>query len=251
MSVHGEVFFILNGWMNFLALMISSALYHVRFSPLRAVLSAASGAVYAVLAWQGSSNLRGPANVLFVGLCMVWISFGKKCLKLFPLFLAAGLLLSGMANYARRGGAQTWLVAFAGGGVTASLCVVSKRGVLKNDAVFIRIQQNDQLIRIPGLVDSGNILSDGISGLPVIITPAIRMGQLLPPGTVPRDLSTLPSGWRLIQAKTIGGNVTLMCFYPGSVSVGQGNAWRRVDAVIAVSESIDNKALIPGRLFEQ
>ena len=102
---------------------------------------------------------------------------------------------------------------------------------------------------LPALRDSGNRLSDGISGLPVIVAPEKRVVRLLPAGVRAADLATLPPGWRLLPIRTAAGEGTLMCFRPDSAELVQDGKARQVEATIAISDFAEKSALVPEELF--
>ena len=63
------------------------------------------------------------------------------------------------------------------------------------------------------------------------------------------DLSTLPQGWRLVRAKTAAGSRALMCFEPDLIEIKAGKYARHTEAVIAVSDFEESRALLPGSIF--
>ena len=90
MQVYGEAFFFINGWMDFLCILLAARLGRSRFHAGKALISAALGSVYGVLAWMpGTHLLRTVPALLTVCLLMCQVAFGKRCLRLFPLVLAA------------------------------------------------------------------------------------------------------------------------------------------------------------------
>ena len=92
MRVYGEAFFLMNGWMDYLCLMLTASLGRRRFRPGRALLAAGLGAGYALIAWMGGAWLRGVPALAAAALGMTSIAFGRGGLRLWPLTGAAGRL---------------------------------------------------------------------------------------------------------------------------------------------------------------
>ena len=111
MRVYGEAFLMINCWMDFLCLWLAARLGRSRFHTGKALISAGLGGVYGVLAWTGEMRfLRGGPMLLAVCLLMCWITFGKRCPRLFLLVFAAGWMLSGLSNFVMEKGGPAWAV---------------------------------------------------------------------------------------------------------------------------------------------
>lgn len=246
MRVGGEAFFLLNGWMNFLSLFLAARLARTAFRPRRCLAAALLGALYAMLAWQRSALWRALPALVLSATVMAAAAFGRDALRaLAPLF-AGGLLLSGTVDFLRRLLPAPWTLLLCGAaalgldallrqsarGGACSLCVETKRGH----------------VWLSALVDSGNLLRDGVSGLPVIVAPYQALRRVLPPGMNPNDLGTLPRGYYLVRARTAAGERTLMTFHPARLLLRQSGKTRRVDAAVAVSDFRGNMALVPEAL---
>ena len=211
MRVYGEAYFCLNMGMDFLCLLLAARLGRLRFRPGRALLAAGLGGGYALLALMGPPWLGGAWGLMLSALCMCLLAFGRRGLRGFPLLLRRGPDGEGRFEVELRLG--------------------GRRAVL------------------PALRDSGNLLADPVSGLPVIVIPAPLARSLLPPGTRPERLDTLPPGGRLIRMRTAGGVGTAMLFCPDEIILRQGGAARRVDAMAAAAPFRDCWALLPEALF--
>ena len=99
------------------------------------------------------------------------------------------------------------------------------------------------------LRDTGNLLLDSVSGLPVIVLPRNLVRDFLPRGTDLKDLSTLPAGWRLLRVKTAAGSKALMCFTPDEIIIRQGTRTWQIEAAAAVADFAETRALLPDSLF--
>lgn len=252
MRVYGEAFFFINGWMDFLCLLLAARLGRSKFHMGKALISAGLGGVYGVLAWtDGKYFLRTVPALLLAYLLMCWMAFGKRCPRLFPLTAAAGWMLSGLSNFVlEKGGPPASVVFIDSFAALAVLLLIRQIG---NRAGYftLLIEYGGKAAELPALRDTGNLLSDGFSGLPVIVLPEKLARAFLPPGADPGDLSTLPPGWRLLRAKTAAGCKTLMCFTPERIVLRQGKRAWRAEAAVAIAHFEESRALLPGSLFSE
>lgn len=251
MRIYGEAFLFINVWMNFLSLLLAARLGRRRFRWGRALLASAFGAAYALLACMTEGEwLRGEEALTVVCLGMTLIAFGRRGIGTLPLVLAAGWLLGGLSDFAQRKGASPGLIlgVSAGTALVVGLCC---RGIsAKGRAEYVlTICLNGRRITVPALLDTGNLLMDSASGLPVVVLPETLARPLLPPFVRVKDLTTLPAGWRLLRARTAAGEGTLMCFTPDAVEIRHGKKTRRADAAAALSDYQGRCALLPAGLF--
>ena len=101
-------------------------------------------------------------------------------------------------------------------------------------------------VALDGIVDSGNMLRDPITALPVVVVAFQALKPHLPHTLVLGRLDTLPRGYRLLSVQTATGNALLMCFRPRALYIRHGRVWRAADAVIAISDALEgNRALLP------
>ena len=89
MRVNGEIFFLINGWMNYLSLLLAARLGRVRLR--RGLLSSVLGSGYALAAWGWLPTLRGVPQLMLAALGMAALSFGRHALIMGPLVLACSL----------------------------------------------------------------------------------------------------------------------------------------------------------------
>ena len=102
-------------------------------------------------------------------------------------------------------------------------------------------------LTLTALIDSGNLLRDAVTGLPVIIISrraAQRLVQLPPKGKV-----VYP--FRLLTVRTISGTALMTVFHPDSVCLLLPEGWTRVETLLGVSpEGYDGfQALVPSCLM--
>lgn len=104
-------------------------------------------------------------------------------------------------------------------------------------------------VALDGIVDSGNMLRDPVTALPVVVVSFQAVQAHLPRGTVLGCYDTLPRGYRLISVHTAAGSALLMCFRPRALYIRHGRVWRAADAVIAVTDALEGRrALLPSTM---
>lgn len=98
-------------------------------------------------------------------------------------------------------------------------------------------------------MDSGNLLRDGITGLPVVVCSQQALSPLLPrmyPGM-------LPEGFRYLSVRTAAGGALMPCFRPEGVRLLGNGGWIPVEAVVGLT--VDGysgfQALVPAALTRE
>lgn len=102
-------------------------------------------------------------------------------------------------------------------------------------------------LTLTALIDSGNLLRDPVTGLPVIVISrraAMRLVQLPGEGKV-----VYP--FRLLTIRTVSGHGMMTVFHPDSVYLLKNGQWVRTEALLGVSpEGYDGfQALVPASLM--
>ncbi|MDD3401507.1 MAG: sigma-E processing peptidase SpoIIGA [Eubacteriales bacterium] len=246
MRVSIEWFLIDNTVMNCLVFMLSSTLLGTRVR-FRSVLAfSLVGAVYALLSLSAFPVLQSLwcKGILFLLFALPFLKTGRSYLSaLMCVFISAFLL----------GGLLTFLTLMLGGSVSKNgtlmgtvpiraaligglLCAVIPRYMrslirqrrIKESIVPLRIRTKQGEITLQGFIDSGNLVTEPITGLPVIFVAMNVEGSIPVP-----------------FADASGGGVCL-AQRPNSVKVKLG-VWQSVDAFIATAPNrIDHgEAIVP------
>ena len=251
MQVNGEAYFLINVWMNFLSLYLAGALCRRRIQGKKCLIAAALGGIYALLAWE-FPLFRALPFLVCTSWLMALLAFGRHFSRPLPLLLGAGFLLSGVSSYLMEHSITgPWLLLSAGAFSLLIIHAFRRFHVSGQGKKRLMIFHRGKQISLPAFRDSGNLLSDPITALPVIVAPISLLTPLLPPGINPRDLSTLPPGFHLIPIQTAGGKRTLMAFHPENIQLLMGNSACFIDAMIAHSDFSENRALLPEAIFHQ
>lgn len=113
--------------------------------------------------------------------------------------------------------------------------------------VSVEVSAGHGRLRLTALVDSGNLLRDPVTGLPVIVMSRNAASRLVPlPGE-----DSLPPGMRLISVRTVAGPSLMAVFRPEQVRVLLPGGWRGARAVIGLSpDGYEGfQALLPASLL--
>lgn len=134
--------------------------------------------------------------------------------------------------------------------------------VPRSAAVSLRIGQRH--VSLTALIDTGNLLRDAVTGLPVIVVSRRAAAKLMP---LPEDGSILP-GMRLMNVRTISGTALMTIVKPDSVRIRSSGTWQEAPSLIGLSpdgyegfqalvpaclvrheESLHQKIHLPGRMI--
>ena len=112
----------------------------------------------------------------------------------------------------------------------------------------VDVRHGPHHLTLTALIDSGNLLRDAVTGLPVIVISrraAQRLVQLPPEGRL-----TYP--FRLLTVRTVSGTGMMTVFHPDSVFLLMPEGWTRVETLLGVSpEGYDGfQALVPASLMQ-
>lgn len=217
MEVYIDLLILLNFLVDLLLIMGANRLCGHPPGARRALGAALLGGLYAgACVLPGFGFLAGVMWRL-VSLALVSVAaFGlnQSAFRRGCLFVLLSMALGGIALGFAQGGFFPLVLA---AGVLCLLCIVGFRGRAgKAQYVPVAIRHGDQSLSLTALVDTGNTLSDPISGRPVLVVDARAAHRLL--GLQPEDLSrpldTLASGkqpgLRLIPYSAVGQRAGLL-----------------------------------------
>lgn len=239
MELSVELFLIDNLLMDLLMLRLAAAIGGLRLRPWLAAAVALFGAVYALLSMTTMPVLAclpcklGLCAVASLPLVRAPKDIPRAVLSLFAaaclmggLLLALCMMLGGTLSGGALIGTVPLRIALLG--ATAALAlprlVRSALSALRNRSkrVLLRIILEDRTLEVMALADSGNLLTEPLSGKPVII--------------VERALLPDCSHGRPVPYATLGGEGFLYAVRPRLVQVYLGG-WHVIDAMIAPSDT--------------
>ncbi len=287
-TVWGDLLFFVNFCMDFQCLFLTAKLLHRPFFVWRAALFAALGAIYAVAALF----IQTSGVVAFLADCAVCLlmcvgTFAQKNYRTVRIFLpflvyfgvsfAVGGAMSGMAallshielpigtNETEVSTGLFFLLAAAGGISTFLWGRTAQRRAAQMRA-RLRAGIGRAAISLCAMVDTANLLSDPISGKPVVIVSRAAMQELLPQPlarvVASDDISALGDleaeharRVRLLHAGSVTGEKLLFAISPDWAFLDCGKGEVAVDLLLAPTAlhmGFDEcEALLPAELIRE
>ncbi len=249
--LYADILFFINFSMDFITLYLTSRLTSGPPAGVRFVLSAILGGIYGTLAVAlGIDGVPGVLAAGAVSVIMVLISFGTGNLTLIlrrsAVFWGGAALLGGVMTALCSLGDSFGAPGSSSGGTAilflgSTLCLLAVKAMShfkKRKILRITVTLGNKRTVFDALCDSGNLVTDPMTGKPVIIADKSVMHMIVPelcetPMAVPERLS---SKIRMIPVKGIGGSGLLMGFIPDSISVADTSGEKNCSAIIAVAD---------------
>jgi len=170
------------------------------------------------------------------------------CIRCTLMTLCASLLLGGAMTAFLSSG----MAAVPSGVLSAGLCLLACLLMKLLPAALCDVRQvelrvEERSIILPAMVDSGNLLTDPITGLPVLVIPQKAAHTLFPDVRDLSCLSALPLGFRLLSVRTAAGASLLPMFRPDECRIYvNGNACKaQLLAAVAGRDYSGVQALVP------
>lgn len=281
-TVWGDLLFFVNFCMDFQCLFLTARLLHRRFPVWRGALASAGGAVYAVAALFMATG-RVTAFLLDFAVCvlMCLVTFGERGLRLSQFFIpfavyfgvsaAVGGVMTGLSYWLNgltlpetepAGGPRFYVLAALGGLLTflwGRLCQRRAKG--KHATLRVVLDQKEATFAC--MADTGNLLTDPVSGRPVVIVSRRSAGALLPlpllRALIDRDaVAALPPALarrvRLVPSVSATGSGLLVAVLPDSAGLDAGRGEKAVDLLLAATAfepGAGYDALLPAALITE
>lgn len=111
----------------------------------------------------------------------------------------------------------------------------------------VDIRHGGHHLTLTGLIDSGNLLRDPVTGLPVIVISRRAAARLI---SLPGE-GKIVYPFRLLDVRTVSGTGMMTVFHPDSVCLLTERGWQRVETLLGLSpEGYDGfQALVPAGLL--
>lgn len=243
MDVYIDLYFLVNASMDLLCLAMTAAILHRAAKRWRLLLAALLGGLWAAgILLLGIGGALGVVLDLLFAVLLVAVAFAEKNGKISRLLQNAGAyallsaLLGGLMTVlyqflnrlnlpleALQGdGLSAWmfaLLAAVAGFFTLRGGKLFRRSGATHD-VWLEVTVGSRTVRLHALVDSGNLLTDPLSGRSVALADPAKLLPYLPPDLVhalehPGDASAVAARRvRLIPARTATGEGMLPAFAP-------------------------------------
>lgn len=220
------------------ALTIAATIRHrVRLRPTRILAAAAFGGMSAsYLALVGAGGIFRVASALLTAPVMVRVAAGRTGLRtllgLSAALISVSAFMAGIMG--ALSGISFWasLLACVTSAIVAGAALGLRRRSMDTWEAWIEMSYRGVRVRFRALVDTGNRLTEPLSGLPVMIVSQDEIEEILPDDFCPeRALETLPRGFRLVGYGGVGGTGELGCFLPDELAADTGNGERPMDDI--------------------
>lgn len=241
-----ELFLLDNLLMNLIILRLASAMLSTRASILRTTLFALGGAAVAALGAGGATLLLSPfAKLILTALMSLALparGAKRRLLAFFAAFVSAAavggavmliaLILGGEMRFGAVYSGLSLRTALIGGALASFLPNAIRRLICRRieNSQTVRLSillKTGEKIECAALIDSGNLLYEPVSALPVIVLCSKKYQAAAKRADIP------------IPARTAGGGCTLYALKPRLILLNGAE----VDALIAFSEA--KTALVP------
>lgn len=256
--IYGDILFIVNFSMDFLALYITSRLLHRDAHILALVTASGIGGVYGVVSLFTTGNrFIGIMINTAVALLLCFIVFGwngiarlmRSTLVFYGVSFLMGGVMTALFNLANEGLKRRGVVingdmnTLYSGISPVSFCLVGlvsvcftylyarlTKGAKAKKLTKLKISYKGKSVDIDGLCDSGNLLSEPIGSLPCVVCSFEAVKPIIPGGLIPffREKnvgllqfvdSEFAKKARIIPMHSVGGSGILCGFIPDGVWV--------------------------------
>lgn len=204
MTVYLDIVFFENVLMNYIIIFATGVVVKEKLSKFRILISSVIGAIYTIIMYLNIISIYSNFIMkLVLSIAMVYIAFKpktfKKLIRKLIIFYLVSFVFGGCVfalmyfiqpqlAQIRNGvfvGAYPLKVALIGGLISFAIIQISfkivKTKLSKKDMIYqIEITINNKSIKIKALLDTGNLLKEPITGLPVVVTEHTSLYSVLP-----------------------------------------------------------------------
>ncbi len=204
MTIYLDVILLENLCMNYIILFATGLIHRTKIKKIRILFSSLMGGVYSILSF--ALVLEVYSNIIFkilLSIVMVYIAFYpsnvKMLVKELIIFYLVSFAFGGCAfallyfikpqDILMRNGVLTGTypikIALLGGMVgfvIVNIAFKVVKGKLSKKDMFceIIIYLNEKVKKIKAFIDTGNLLKDPISGMPVVVVESVELEEMIP-----------------------------------------------------------------------
>ncbi len=231
--IYADTLFGLSVFTDYLLLLVTARFCSLRLRRWRYLASAVFGGIYAVAVFlPGLSWLAHPLCELSAAGVMGLIAFGgeEKLFRCCAAFLAVSASFGGTAwavCMRRKPDLRVLLGAFLGSYAVLTLLSYTRRLRAREHRVSVTLTRGAHTASFTALEDSGNCLTDPITGDRVMLCTPVALRPLFPGQEAYLELDAvelvscgaLPCRFRLLECASVGGPALLAAFRPDTVTV--------------------------------
>lgn len=217
-----------------------------RLHAARLVMAAATGAIFSgYICVAGLSGALSTFCALAFSPVLVLIATGRSSICALAGASASLVCVSAFITVLVRLTPLSLIPAAAAASSLAALLLGRRRRWLETWEIDVYIAHAGERARFQAMIDTGNRLTEPLSGLPMLIVEESLVAGMLPAGFNPANAAaTLPHGFRLAAFGGLGGDGVMGCFMPECMQAVLGGRRCRIYNVwVAVYPGA-----LPGRL---
>ena len=224
MRVSKEEFLLINFFMDFLILALSGrGIWFL--SGLRLALSAMFASAYAYIDARFRLGAAGAVLSLFTMLLIAYpVSDRRLFLRGSVTFVTAMLMMGGtMGVFAKKGHGS--LEACLMGAASGTIAVMMSKAVFPANFQTKRVHLRSTLVsctvEFSAIVDTGNLLTEPISALPVVIADQKALGRAF------SEAAKSVQAFREVEYTTVSGTGRIRCIRPDRMDIRKNGKWVR------------------------
>lgn len=275
MTVYIDVLLIVNMYIDYFLIKISGKLLGIKARQYRYILSAFAGSFFSFTIFLPQINFFINVLIMFISaMLMVFIAFGKCDIKIILkrtlVMFISNFIFSGFMGFISSG---MKFVIFNNSVIYADISIlvliaataavyliisifqyINNKRKLESADYSVYIRYNKKTVSLKALGDTGNSLTDAVTGKPVIICQSDFVPidfnfksklKNIDEYSIPQLLSdkNKPVGFKVIPFSTINSNGLLPVFTPDEVIIkcNDNKQYENIDALVGISTMRDKE----------
>lgn len=214
MTLYIDLILLENIIMNYIIILATGMICRIEMKQIRIFLSSLLGAIYAIIIYVIDSKIyTSQITKIIVSICMVYIAFDstniKSMLKQLIIFYLTSFCFGGAAYYLLYGINPNLIKSINGvfvgtypikiailGGILGFFIIniafkIIKNKLTKKDMIYdVEIYYKEKKSRIKVILDTGNLLTDPITNIPVLIVEEGKLTNIIPEDVL-RDINSV------------------------------------------------------------
>lgn len=253
MTIYIDIILIENIIMNYIIILTTGIICKKKIKQFRYILASIIGSIYAVISYMLNIKICNSEILkLLLAICMVYISFDAKNLKTLMkqllIFFLTSFCFGGIAYYLlyseiikeRNYNSSSLIKSVILGGIIGFIILnisfeIFKKKITQKDLIYnMEINYKNKSKKIKVLLDTGNLLKDPITNIPVVIVEKEKLKGILPEKILKNNNNLLKeidnleidikSRCNIIPFNSIGNhNGIIMGFRPDYITVYEDN----------------------------
>lgn len=243
MTLYIDLIILENIIMNYIIILATGMICRAEIKQIRLLLSSILGAIYAVILYVISFNIyNNQITKILVSICMVYIAFNSKNIKMMfkqlVIFYLTSFCFGGAAYYLLHNVNPNMLKSINGvfvgtypikiailGGILGFFIInisfkIIKNKLTKKDIIYdVEIYYKERKSSIKVILDTGNLLTDPITNIPVLIVEKSKLTNMIP-NKILKEINNIITGDIL---ENIDEDIKRRCSIIPFSSIGKNN----------------------------